>query len=94
QPARLIEVLIVGPAVKGPKPLAAGPCAPAAIAYAVGARAVPRHSYEKRSVVPEVRRPPVLRLRHRFTEVLLHGLQVKTLELFSVVETFAHRIGL
>src|SRR5208282_452550 len=83
QPARLVEVHIVGPAVKGGKALVAGPSAPAAIGYAVGTRAVPRHSDEERSVVAEVRRPPVLRIRHQFTEVLLHGLQVETLELSS-----------
>ena len=42
----------------------------------------------------KVRRPPVLRLRHQFPEVFLYGCQVKALELFSVVETLAHRIGL
>ena len=42
----------------------------------------------------EVGRPPVLRFRHQFTEVLLHGLQVETLELVCVVESLAHRIGL
>jgi hypothetical protein len=94
QPACLVEVHIVGPAVDGSKALVAGPCAPAAIAYAVGARAVPRHSDEERPVVAEVRRPPVLRLRHQFMEVLLHGLQVESFELFSVVETLTHRIGL
>ena len=94
QSARLVEVHIVGPAVEGRKALAAVACAAAAVAGAVGAGAVPRHTDEQRSVVAEVRRPPVLRLRHQFTEVLLHGLQVETLELFSVVETLAHRIGL
>ena len=94
QSARLVEVRIVGPAVEGCKALAAVACAAAAVADAVGAGAVPRHTDEQRSVVAEVRRPPVLRLRHQFTEVLLHGLQVETLELLSVVETLAHRIGL
>ena len=41
----------------------------------------------------EVRRPPVLRLRHHFTEVILHGCQVEALELFSIVKTLTHRIG-
>ncbi len=94
QPARLVEVRIVGPAVEGRKALAAVARAAAAVAGAVGAGAVPRHADEQRSVVAEVRRPPVLRLRHQFTEVLLHGLQVETLELFGVVEILAHRIGL
>src|SRR5208282_5964661 len=86
QSARLVEVRIVGPAVEGCKALAAVARAAAAVAGAVGAGAVPRHTDEQRSVVAEVRRPPVLRLRHQLTEVLLHGLQVETLELLRVVE--------
>ena len=42
----------------------------------------------------EVRRPPVLRIRHQRVEIFLHGLQVEALELFSVVELLAHGIGL
>ena len=94
QPARLVEVAVVGPAVEGRKALAAVAGAAAAVAGAVGAGAVPGHADEQRSVVAEVRRPPVLRLGHQFAEVLLHGLQVETLELFGVVEILAHRIGL
>ena len=60
QPARLVEVGIVGPAVEGRKALGAGPRAAAAVAGAVGARAVPRHADEERPVVTEVGRPPVL----------------------------------
>jgi len=90
----LVEVRIVGPTVEGCEALVAVASTTAAVADAVGAGAVPRHADEQGAVVAEVRWPPVLRLRHQFTEVLLHGLQVETLELLSVVETLAHRIGL
>ena len=39
--------------------------AAAAVGDAVGARAVPGHADEERPVVAEVRRPPVLRIRHQ-----------------------------
>ena len=94
QAARLVQADVVRPAVERREALLAPAAAAAAVAGAVGAGAVPRHTDEQRSVVAEVRRPPVLRLRHQFREVLLHGRQVETLELFSVVETLAHRIGL
>ena len=70
QPARLVEVDVVRPAVEGSKALVAGPCAAATVADAVGAGAVPCHANEQRSVVAEVRRPPVLRIRHQGMEVL------------------------
>ena len=94
QPARLVEVDVVRPAVQGRKALAAGPGAAAAVADAVGAGAVPRHANEQRSVVAEVRRPPVLRIRHQRLEVLDHGIQVEALELLGVVERLAHGVGL
>ena len=55
---------------------------------------MPCHADEKGSVVTEIRGPPVLRLCHQFTEVLLYGLKVETPELFSIVKFFAHWIGL
>ncbi len=61
QPARLVEVHVVRPAVEGRKTLLARPCPAAAIADAVGACAVPRHTNKKPAVVAEVGWPPVLR---------------------------------
>ena len=60
QPARLVEVDVVWPAVEGSKALVAGPCAAATVTGAVRAGAVPCHANEQRPVVAEVRRPPVL----------------------------------
>ena len=93
QPARLVEVGVVGPAVERREALRAGRGAAAAVADAVGAGAVPRHADEQRTVVSVVGRPPVLRVGHQREEVLLHGGQVEALELRGVVEIRAHRIG-
>jgi hypothetical protein len=41
----------------------------------------------------EVRRPPVLRLRHHRLDVLLQRSEVERLELVGVVERLAHRIA-
>ena len=45
------------------------------------------------AVVAEVRRPPVLRVRHQGVQVLDHGIEVEALEFLGVVERLAHRIG-
>ena len=60
QPAGLVQADVVRPAVERREALLAGPRAAAAVADAVGARAVPRHPDHERAVVAEVRRPPVL----------------------------------
>ncbi len=71
----------------------AGAGAAAAIADAVRARAVPRHANKESPVVAEIRRPPVLAVRHQCVEVLLQRFEVELLELFGVLEGLAHRIG-
>ena len=93
QPARLVEVGVVGPAVEGREALLAGPGASAAVADAVGARAVPGHPDEERPVVAVVGRPPVLRRRHHCHDVALQGIEVEGLELLGVVELRAHGIA-
>ena len=93
QPARLVEADVVGPAVDGREALLAGSRAPATVTGAIRARAVPGHADEQRPVVPEVRRPPLLRVGHQRVEVLLHGLEVEALELLCIVEALVHRIG-
>ena len=60
QPARLIEARIVRPAIEWRKTLCAGACPAAAVADAVRACAVPRHTNEKRPIVAIVGRPPIL----------------------------------
>ena len=94
QTARLVEVHVVGPAVERRQALGAGARAPAAVAHAVGAGAVPRHPDEERPVVTPIGRPPVLRVGHQRIEVLLQGRQVEFLEFLGVVERLAHRIAL
>lgn len=94
QPARLVEVGVVGPAVERREALLAGTGAAAAVAGAVRAGAVPCHADEQRAVVAEVGRPPVLRGGHQREQVLLHGRQVQALEGLRIVEVRVHRIGL
>src|SRR5262249_31082254 len=74
--------------------LAAPARAAAAVARAVGARAVPGHADEQGTVVAEVRGPPVLRLGHQLLKILLDGLQIEALELLSVVEARTHGVRL
>ncbi|MCY1531749.1 hypothetical protein D9M68_669850 [compost metagenome] len=60
QPARLVEVAVVRPAVEGREPLCAGACAAATIADTVGSRGMPGHANEERPIVAVVCGPPVL----------------------------------
>ena len=64
QPARLVEVGVVGPAVERGEALRAAAATAPAVGDAVGAGGVPRHPDEQRPVVAVVGRPPVLRRRH------------------------------
>src|SRR5208283_1654258 len=94
QPARLVEIRVVRPGVDRREALLAGAGTAAPIADAVRTRGVPRHANEESPVVAEIRRPPVLAVRHQRLEVLLQRFEVELLELFGVVEILAHRIGL
>ncbi len=60
QAARLVKVGIVRPTVEGSEALLAAPGTAPAIGYAIGARRMPGHADEERSVVAEVGGPPVL----------------------------------
>ena len=93
EPAGLVEVGVVRPAVQGREPLLAGSCAAATVTDAVGARTVPRHPDEQRAVVTPICRPPLLRGRHQGLDVVLHGVEVEGLELLGVVELSAHGAG-
>ena len=93
EPARLVEIRVVRPAVERRETLLAAAGAAAAVGDAVRARAVPRHPNEQAAVVTEVGRPPILRVRHQGMEVLDHGVEVEALEFLGVVERLAHRIG-
>ena len=93
EPARLVDVGVVGPAAERREAYLARARAAAAVVDAVGAGAVPRHADEQPAVVAEVGRPPVLRGRHQLREVLLHGGEIEGLELGGVVEVLVHRIA-
>jgi len=94
QPACLVQVHVVGPAVDRREPLVARGAAPSAVADPVRAGAVPGQADEEGAVVAVVRGPPVLGVRHQGVEVLLHGLQVQLGERLGVVERLAERVGL
>ena len=94
QATRLVEAHVVRPAVERREALLASAAAAAAVTRAVGARAVPGHADEQRSVVTEVRRPPVLRVGHQRGEIFLQRREVEALEFLRVVEVLAHRVGL
>ena len=94
QPASLVEVAVVGPAVERREALVTGAAAAATVRRAVGARAVPGHADEQSAVVAPVGRPPVLRVRHQRIQVLLQRGQVELPELLRIVEPLAHRVGL
>ena len=94
QPARLVEVRVVGPAVQRGEALRAVAGAAAAVLDAVGARGVPAEPDEQRAVVAVVRRPPVLRRGHDVVDVLLQRLDVESLERLRVAEVRTHRVAL
>ena len=93
QPARLVEVAVVGPAVQRREPLHAGARAAAAVIDAVGARAVPRHPDHQRAVVAEVGGPPLLRRRQHLVHIACQRIEVQAVELRGVVEALAHGVG-
>ncbi len=72
----------------------AGARAAASVANAVRARAVPRHADKEPPVMAEIRRPPVLAVRHQRVEVFLQRFEVELFELLCVVKGSAHWIGL
>jgi len=94
QAARLVEVDVVGPGVERREALVARAAAAASVGDAVGTRRVPCHADHQAAVVAPVRRPPVLRIRHQRLHVPLQRLDVQLLQLVTVVETRAQRIGL
>src|SRR5205823_10942734 len=94
QPARLVEIAVIRPAIERREALLAPPAAAAAIADAVGARGVPRHADEEWAVMAIVGRPPFLAVRHQGMEVLDHLIEIETVEFLGIVECLAHGIGL
>ena len=94
QPARLVEVHVVGPAVERREALVAAAAAAAPVVDPVGARGMPRHADEERSVVTVIGRPPVLRVGHHRIDVLRQGVEVEAVERLGVVEAVVVGIGL
>ncbi|MNO90539.1 hypothetical protein D3C76_820620 [compost metagenome] len=93
QAAGLVQADVVGPAVERCKALLARAGAASAIACTVGARGVPGHAHEQRSVMSEVRRPPVLRVSHQRGQVTLERGKIQGLERLGVVEALVRGGG-
>src|ERR1051326_301476 len=94
QPARLVQADIVRPTVERRETLLAPATTTAAIKRAVGAGAVPGHANEQWTVMPEIRRPPRLRIGHQRREIFFERRVIETLELLRVIKLLAHRIRL
>src|SRR5579883_1504410 len=90
QPARLVQVRVVGPAVERSEALRPAPAPAPTIGDAVGARGMPRHPDEEWPIVAEVGWPPILGRGHQLDEVALERFHVEGLELFCVVEVLVH----
>ncbi|CAM5514793.1 hypothetical protein SALBM135S_01304 [Streptomyces alboniger] len=93
QAAGLVEARVVRPAVEGREALLSRPRAAAAVADAVGARAVPGHADHEGAVVAEVGRPPVLRGREHLGDVPLDRGEVEGPERLGVVEVLTEGVG-
>ena len=89
----LVKVGVVRPAVQRREAEGASTGATTAIDGPVGSSAMPCHTDEEAGVRAVVRWPPVLACDHQFVDVGLHTLEVKLLELSSVVEVITHRVG-
>ena len=92
QAASLVQADVVRPAIERCKSLLTASAAAATVSGAIRTRAVPRHANKQRTVVPEICRPPVLRIRHHRRKVLLDGSEVELLELLRVIKVLTHRI--
>src|SRR5215467_4067037 len=93
QPARFVQVGVVRPRVQRRETLLASAGPAAAVGDAIGAGTVPCHANEQSTIMSEVCRPPVLRVRHQGMQLLDHGVEVEALELLGVIERRTHWIG-
>ena len=93
QPARLVEIGVVGPAIQRRETLLAGAGAAAAVGDAIGAGAVPGHPDHQTAIMAEISRPPVLGIRHQGVQVRDNSIQIEAFELLGVIEILAHRVG-
>src|SRR6185437_7508128 len=93
QPAGLVQVSVVRPAVDRREPLHAGTGPAPAVVDPVGAGAVPGHPDEQAAVVAVVGRPPVLRIGQQLLDVGPDRSQVQAVEGCLVVEAGIHRVG-
>ena len=76
EPARLVEIRVVGPAVERFEALLRAARAAAPVKDAIGARAVPSHADEEWPVISEIGGPPILRRRQHRLDVIFDGGEV------------------
>ena len=93
QPACLVEVGVVGPAVERCEPLATVPGASAAVMDTIGAGGMPAHPDHQAAVVAEVGRPPVLRGGEDLDDVAASGPRRRAAELLAIAELRAEGIA-
>jgi len=93
QPARLVEVGVVRPAVERGEALGAVAGAAPAVVDAVGPGRVPAEPVHQAAVVPVVGRPPVLGVAQHGRHVPLELLDVDLRELGRVVEVGTERVA-
>ena len=94
QPARLVEIGIIRPAVQRREALSASGGAATAICDAVSAGAVPSHADEEGAIMAVIGGPPILRGGHQGDQVALQRGQVQLPERLGVVEPGPHRVRL
>ena len=94
QATGLVEVGVVRPRIKRRETLVAGAATTTTIGDAIGACRVPGHADHQAAVVAPVSRPPGLAVGHQRLEILLECFDVEFLDLFPIVETSTHWVGL
>ncbi len=93
QAARLVEVAVVGPAIERGEALLAAVRAAAPVRRAISARRVPGHADEEGAIMPVIRWPPGLAVRHQGMKIGLQRFIVELPEGFGIVKVRPHRIG-
>ena len=94
QATRLVQIAIIGPAVQRRKTLRTRATATTTICGSVGAGSVPCHADEKRTIMPIIGWPPLLRVGHETMQILLQRLVIKRIERLGIVKIRIHRICL
>ena len=74
QTSGLVEVLVIGPAVKRRKSLLTHSTATTTVHGTISTSAVPSHTNEKTTIVTKISRPPILGISKKLMKILLQRL--------------------